>query len=386
MYGSNRTEKPPALPPEAVSLVNGIPFAVKDNIAVKDMLFTCGLNLLKNFYSPYTATIVQKLEQAGGIVSAMINTSGDSPAAAEVPYALASDLGCMRQQAALYGMAALKPTYGAVSRYGIAACAPSLETAGIVSDTVSRCRSVFAHIRGKDPNDQTSFDAPPAALYPALGGGKKIGFISYGDDEALNSFELAKKQLAAAGHTLFQIDLPCIKYGAAAFHTIAAAETASSMARFDGIRYGTRSAADTAGELVRRTRAENITPEVKMQILLGTFVLRPEYQDMYYLRAQKIREGIRRNLESLLAEYDAILLPVCPNGKKTQKENDFYTCLANLAGLPALSFPVSTGDGVPFGVQLLGRAYAEAILLDIGEEYEKKYPFFRPKSIKAFGS
>ncbi|MDR2478232.1 MAG: Asp-tRNA(Asn)/Glu-tRNA(Gln) amidotransferase subunit GatA [Treponema sp.] len=458
---------PPVTPPEAAALVTGLPFAVKDNIAVKDFSLTCGSKLLEQFRSPYSAAIVQKIEAAGGTVIGKTNldefgmgsstdnsalkktnnpwdmervpggSSGGSAAAVAagiVPYALGTDTGgSVRQPAAFCGVAGLKPTYGAVSRFGLVAYASSLECAGILSDTIERCRAVFALIKGRDTLDETTHDAPEAAppLYPAAPHSvQKIGVLSAAaiakalaaaakdsggstleiaaaastlEPEVQHGFELAKERLAALGHTLVDVEIPSLKYGVPAYYTIAAAEASANLARFDSIRYGARPGwAENPEELIDKAREAGFGAEVKLRILLGTFVLRSGFQDRYYLRAQRIRAGIRRSFEALLggSEYteqaalDAILMPVFPSrafgrgpsslSAFAQKAADLYTCCANLAGLPALSFPASVEGGLPVGVQILGRAYAEGTLLNIAQGYEERHPFPHPAGFKAF--
>ncbi|MDR3160149.1 MAG: aspartyl/glutamyl-tRNA amidotransferase subunit A [Spirochaetaceae bacterium] len=470
------------IPAEARAALEGFPCAVKDNIAVKGFSLTCGSKLLAKFRSPYTATAVRRLEAAGAAVIGKTNmdefgmgsstdasaiqrtnnpwdqsrvaggSSGGSAAAVAaglVPFALGSDTGgSVRQPAAFCGVVGLKPTYGAVSRYGLVAYASSLETIGVLSDTAARCRAVFAAIRGKDPLDETSREAPPGA--PALYGAspptdaprqkpRVIGVLSPEavaraiaaaavqeaagiegaegalqaaaqaaelEEEVERAFRAVRERLAAMGHTLVEVDIPSLKYGVPAYYTIATAEASANLARFDGIRYGRRPDwAENPDDLVDKSRDAGFGPEVKLRILLGTFVLRSGFQDRYYLRAQRIRAGIRRSFEALLggADYggspprcDAILLPVFPTrafgrgeaglSPFAQKAADLYTCCANLAGLPALSFPAGVEGGLPVGVQLLGRAFAEAVLLDIVETYEAAYPFPHPAGYRSFWS
>jgi aspartyl-tRNA(Asn)/glutamyl-tRNA(Gln) amidotransferase subunit A len=454
----------------------GLPFAVKDNIAVKGFSISCGSKLLEELRSPYTATAVQKLEAAGAAVIGKTNldefgmgsstdgsalkrtnnpwdtgrvaggSSGGSAAAVAaglVPFALGSDTGgSVRQPAAFCGVVGLKPSYGAVSRYGLVAYASSLEGIGVLADTVARCRSVFSIIRGADPMDQTSRDAPAGAP-PLERSGKTGGVIgvlsaravakaiaavqdaaSGGDaaaseaaleiaaqaaeleDEVARGFELAKTRLAALGYTLTDVEIPSLRYGVPAYYTIATAEASANLARFDGIRYGRRPEwAENPDDLIDKTREAGFGAEVKLRILLGTFVLRSGFQDRYYLRAQRIRAGIRRSFEALLGDgnygggtvrCDAILMPVFPTrafgrgdaalSPFAQKAADLYTCCANLAGLPALSFPASVEGGLPVGVQLMGRAFAEGTLLDIAETYEAAHPFPHPAGYRAFWS
>jgi aspartyl-tRNA(Asn)/glutamyl-tRNA(Gln) amidotransferase subunit A len=457
---------------EAAEALAGLPFAVKDNIAVQGFSISCGSRLLEDMRSPYTATAVGKLQALGGTVIGKTNmdefgmgsstdnsaikrtnnpwdlsrvpggSSGGSAAAVAaglVPYALGSDTGgSVRQPAAFCGVVGLKPTYGAVSRFGLVAYASSLETIGILADSAKRCRAVFAAIRGEDRADQTSRDAPAGApaLYPhsatadrnSVAAPRIIGVLSpeavaraiaeeiSGDaggaaaleEEVARGFELAKARLKALGHTLTEVDLPSLKYGVPAYYTIATAEASANLARFDSIRYGRRPPwAENPDDLIDKARDAGFGAEVKLRILLGTFVLRSGFQDRYYLRAQRIRSGIRRNFEALLggSDYaegrpappcDAMLLPVFPTrafdrgpsslSPFAQKAADLYTCCANLAGLPALAFPVSAEGGLPVGVQLIGRAFAEGTLLDIVENYEASHPFPHPEGYQQFWS
>ena len=470
---------------EVAPSLSGLPFAVKDNIAVEGFGLTCGSKLLEAFRSPYTATAVARLQAAGAAVVGKTNmdefgmgsstdasalkvtnnpwdpsrvaggSSGGSAAAVAaglVPFALGSDTGgSVRQPAAFCGVVGLKPTYGAVSRFGLVAYASSLETIGVVADTAARARSVFAAMRGSDPMDQTTEpipeDAPP--LRPLDGKGaspRRIGVLSTeamarviaaasapgkadsSDDvdaaqaaeaaataaaaaalepEVAAGFALAVERLRELGHELVEVELPSLKYGVPAYYTIATAEASANLARFDGIRYGQRPAwAENPIELIDKARGAGFGDEVKLRILLGTFVLRSGFQDRYYLRAQRIRAGIRRDFDRVLANVgaavsvdaaasvDAVLMPVFPTrafgrgeaglSPFSQKAADLYTCCANLAGLPALSFPASVEGGLPVGVQLVGRAFAEGTLLDIAEGYEAKYPIPRPAGYTAF--
>ncbi|MDR0447654.1 MAG: Asp-tRNA(Asn)/Glu-tRNA(Gln) amidotransferase subunit GatA, partial [Treponema sp.] len=366
-----------AIPAGAKKLIAGFPFAVKDNIAVKDFSLTCGSKLLAAFRSPYSATAVSKLQALGAEVIGKTNldefgmgsSAGDRAAAAVaagmVPFALGSDTGgSVRQSAAFCGVLGLKPSYGIVSRFGLTAYASSLEGIGIMADSAARARAILAAIQGKDPNDDTSRNVPNNAqpLY-----GKKmdkerlknttIGILSVEpadlESELCQAVELAGKQFAALGCKLVNIEMPYLKYALPAYYTIAAAEASANLARFDGIRFGKRpDFAENPDELVDKARDAGFGDEVKLRILLGTYVLRSGLQDRYYLRAQRIRAGIRTALDELLKEpVAAILLPVYPvrainAGANTlsafaQRTADIYTCCANLAGLPALSFPVS---------------------------------------------
>ncbi|GHV92784.1 glutamyl-tRNA(Gln) amidotransferase subunit A [Spirochaetia bacterium] len=473
---------------KAPGALAGLPFAVKDNIAVEGMSLSCGSKLLQHLKAPYTATAVKKLLAAGAVPVGKTNldefgmgsstdnsaikqtnnpwdisrvsggSSGGSAAAVAaglVPFALGSDTGgSVRQPAAFCGVVGLKPSYGAVSRYGLVAYASSLEGIGVLADGVGRCRSVFSVIRGGDPLDQTSHDAPTAA--PALehqasgkAGKGTIGVLSPEavakaisseiaggqgeageaaalgaaaqaaelEDEVRRGFEFAKKGFADLGYTLVDVEIPSLKYGVPAYYTIATAEASANLARFDSVRYGARPDwAENPEDLIDKAREAGFGDEVKLRILLGTFVLRSGFQDRYYLRAQRIRAGIRRNFEALLGssdydgaenaaagaaggpagKVDAILLPVFPTrafgrgptslSPFAQKAADLYTCCANLAGLPALSFPAAVEGGLPVGVQLIGRAFAEGTLFDIAETWEQGHPIPHPAGYKAYWS
>jgi aspartyl-tRNA(Asn)/glutamyl-tRNA(Gln) amidotransferase subunit A len=341
-------------------------------------------------------------------------------AAGLVPFALGSDTGgSVRQPAAFCGVVGLKPTYGAVSRFGLVAYASSLECIGVLADSVGRARKVFDTIRGKDPFDQTSREAPnpspfgcaPACPPPVAGGAGggvplkgTIGVLKTGDDldaPTRRGLETAKSTLAGLGYTLREIDLASLKYVVPAYYTIATAEASANLARYDGIRYGQRPEwAENPDDLVDKTRDAGFGPEVKLRILLGTFVLRSGFQDRYYLRAQRIRAAIKAEFETILTGVDAILSPVFPtrafpHGEAgltpfQQKAADLYTCSANLAGLPALSFPASletdNGATLPVGVQLIGPAFGEETLFHIAEDYEKAKPFPHPEGYRKFWS
>jgi aspartyl-tRNA(Asn)/glutamyl-tRNA(Gln) amidotransferase subunit A len=471
--------------------LEGLPFAVKDNIAVRGFSLSCGSRLLEQLRAPYTATAVEKLLNCGALPVGKTNldefgmgsstdnsavkrtnnpwdpervsggSSGGSAAAVAaglVPFALGSDTGgSVRQPAAFCGVVGLKPSYGAVSRYGLVAYASSLEGIGILSDSVRRCREVFGAIRGADPLDQTSRDAPegapplfkpprartigvlsPEAVARAVaeaGGspaerGSALEIAAQAaelEPEVRRAFEAARTGFAKLGYTLTEVELPSLKYGVPAYYTIATAEASANLARFDGVRYGARPEwAENPGDLIDKTREAGFGPEVKLRILLGTFVLRSGFQDRYYLRAQRIRAKIRQDFETLLGdgdyktgdykngdyktgEYkngghreggsppcDAILLPVFPTrafgrgaaslSPFAQKAADLYTCCANLAGLPALSFPASVEGGLPVGVQLIGRAFAEGTLLDIAGDWEQEHPVPHPSGYRSFWS
>ena len=444
--------------------LKGVPCAVKDNLAVTGMSISCGSKLLEGMRSPYTATSVERLQQAGAVVIGKTNmdefgmgsstdasaiqktnnpwnvdcvaggSSGGSAAAVAaglVPFALGSDTGgSVRQPAAFCGIAGLKPTNGAVSRFGLVAYASNLDTVGVLAKNIALCRSVFTTIRGADPKDQTSLDGPAGNAAPTPAGKCTIGVLApeavakavaggFSGEAALEAavkaaeldaetaagFEKAKRGLTEIGCRLIDIEIPALKYAAPAYYTIAAAEASANLARFDGIRYGRRPDwAENPQELVEKARKAGFGDEVKLRILLGTFVLRSGFQDRYYLRAQRIRAGIRHNFETYLGTAGepaqgppachAILMPVFPTrafgrggsglSPFAQKAADLYTCCANLAGLPAVAFPASLEGGLPIGVQLLGRAFNEEQLFSIAAAYEALHPFPHPEGYHDF--
>jgi aspartyl-tRNA(Asn)/glutamyl-tRNA(Gln) amidotransferase subunit A len=303
-----------------------------------------------------------------------------------------------------------------------------LDTVGVITGSVAMTRSVFDRIKGADPFDQTSRDAPedsppdgnvigvlsPAAIARAIADDfpPEAAKAAVLEREVEESFDLAKENLKKLGYKLAEIEITSLKYGVPAYYTIATAEASANLARFDGIRYGKRPDwAENPDDLVDKSREAGFGNEVKLRILLGTFVLRSGFQDRYYLRAQRIRAGIRRDFEKYLGPFDeaagavqsgcaAILMPVFPTrafgrgGGNTQssfslspfaqKAADLYTCCANLAGLPALAFPVSVEGGLPTGIQLLGRPFGEETLFNIAEKYEASHPFPHPPGYKAF--
>jgi aspartyl-tRNA(Asn)/glutamyl-tRNA(Gln) amidotransferase subunit A len=350
-------------------------------------------------------------------------SSGGSAAAVAaglVPFALGSDTGgSVRQPAAFCGVVGLKPTWGAISRFGLVAYASSLDTVGVLADTVERSRIVFDIIKGADPLDATSQNAcscakrtpqtigvlSPEAVSKAIASdltgasAKEAAKSAALEPEVSRGFELAKENLRALGYTLVDVEIPSLKYGVPAYYTIATAEASANLARFDTIRYGRRADyAENAEELLDKGRESGFGAEVKLRILLGTFVLRSGFQDQFYNRAQRIRAGIRENFEQYLSgdkpKVDAILAPVFPTrafgrgdaglSPFAQKAADLYTCCANLAGIPALSFPVSQEGGLPVGVQLLGGSFAEGVLLDIASKYEAAHPFPHPQGWENF--
>ncbi len=404
-----------------VGLLAGLPVAVKDNIAVAGFRLTCGSRFLEALRCPYTATAVRRLEAAGARVVGKTNldefgmgsstdnsalgvtnnpydharvaggSSGGSAAAVAaglVPLALGSDTGgSVRQPASFCGVYGFKPTYGAVSRYGLVAFASSLDVVGACARDLDTLEAAFAAMRGLDERDHSSLapeaDTGAGSAVPAGGAEVRAVGVLTGLEglapgvQAAYASTIAK--LRGRGYELREISLNTLQYVVPAYYTIATAEASANLARYNGVRYGARpEMADNPDELVRTARDEGFGPEVKLRILLGTYVLRSGFQDQYYLRAQRIRTAIRNELNRAFEQVQVILTPTVPvlpfahgEGELTafeQKLADQFTATASLAGIPALSVPGEWADGLPVGMQLLAPAFAENRLWALGRE------------------
>jgi aspartyl-tRNA(Asn)/glutamyl-tRNA(Gln) amidotransferase subunit A len=409
--------------------LDGIPIGLKDVIAVSDQPLTASSRILRNFVSPYDATVTRKLKDAGAVLFGRLNcdefamgssnensafgpaanpwdttrvpggSSGGSAAAlaaGEVAASLGSDTGgSIRQPAALCGLVGLKPTYGLVSRYGLVAYASSLDQIGPFGRTIEDVALVLRAIAGHDPLDSTSFKADVPDYTAALKGPapRRIGIPKeyFGDGldpEIGAAVEAAVKFYRDRGCEVKEVSLPHTRYCLDAYYVIATAEASSNLARFDGVRYGQRSKAATdAIDLYAKSRAEGFGAEVKRRIILGTYVLSSGYYDAYYLRAQKVRTLIRRDFVRAFAEVDALLTPTSPVpafklGEKADPLAmyllDIYTIGVNLAGLPAISVPCGfTRAGLPIGLQLIGQPFREADLLALAQTYEHAHDWHR---------
>ena len=395
----------------------GIPFGVKDNIAVKNYKLSCGSKMLEHLVSPYTATAVKNLQKAGAVVvgktnldefgmgsstdnSALQNTnnpwdlervsggsSGGSAAAVAaglVPFALGSDTGgSVRQPASFCGVYGLKPTYGVVSRYGLTAYASSLEVIGVMARTTEMTKLVFENMKGKDPMDHTSLDHEPSGKEIKTVGVLKNTHGSLSPEVAA-SYDASIKRLEKAGYGIIEIDLETLDYVVPAYYTIATAEASANLARYNGIRYGHAPVyAENPADLMMKSRHEGFGDEVKLRVLLGTYVLRSGFQDQYYVRAQKIRTAIRQDVERWYDQADVLMMPVFPtpafkHGSSEldafqQKQADLYTCTANLVGHPALSVPSSVENGLPVGVQFMAPPFEEDRLFQVSSVLEKEF-------------
>lgn len=416
---------------QALGPLDGIPVGMKDVIAVKDQPLTASSKMLGNFVSPYDATVTTKLRAAGVVLWGRLNmdefamgsstensatkqtanphdlsrvpggSSGGSAAAlaaGEAPATLGSDTGgSIRQPAALCGVVGLKPTYGRVSRYGLIAYASSLDQIGPFGRTVEDCALLLQAIVGHDERDSTSMDektAPVPDYRAALTAPRsrpwRIGipkeYFGEGlDPEVAAAVQRAIEHYKSLGAEVREVSLPHTSYALASYYIIATAEASSNLARYDGVRYGHRSAeAETLLDLYFKSRAEGFGSEVKRRIILGTYVLSSGYYDAYYGRAQKVRTLIREDFINAYREVDVILTPTAPTpawkrGEKTEDPlamylQDIYTIGVNLAGLPAISVPCGyTAAGLPIGLQLIGQPFAEADLLAAAHAYDEAH-------------
>jgi aspartyl-tRNA(Asn)/glutamyl-tRNA(Gln) amidotransferase subunit A len=408
--------------------LDGIPVGLKDVIAVEGQPLTCSSKMLAKFVSPYDATVTTRLKAAGAVLLGRLNmdefamgsstensafgptanpwdltrvpggSSGGSAAAVaagELPLTLGSDTGgSIRQPAALCGIVGLKPTYGLVSRFGLAAYASSLDQIGPLAHTVDDAALLLGAIAGHDERDSTSFRAAVPDYRTEITrrtGPWRIGvpkeFFGEGlDPEVGAAVRAAIEHYRKAGCEIREVSLPLAsEYAIATYYLIATAEASSNLARYDGIRYTHRSArAKDVVDLYFQSRAEGFGDEVKRRIILGTHVLSSGYYDAYYLRAQKVRTLIRNEFAAVLQDCDVLLSPTSPSpafkiGEKSADPlamylMDIYTISINLAGLPGISIPCGfTGAGLPIGLQLIGRPFDEAGLLAVARHYEQAH-------------
>lgn len=402
----------------------GLPIAVKDLITVAGMRCTCGSKILDNFISPFTATAVQRLVNAGAIVVGKTNTdefamgsstetsasgptfnpwdvsrvpggsSGGSAAAVAarmIPAALGSDTGgSIRQPASFCGVTGIKPTYGRVSRYGLVAYGSSLDTMGVFSHSAEEAAMLFCIMAGRDPLDATTMDVQVPRMdfsKPADIKGLRIGvpkeyFIEGIQREVGQRVMEAVETMRSLGAVIVDISLPHTEYALPVYYLIAPAEASANLARYDGVRYGPRESNGQLLEMYRETRGAGFGPEVKRRIMLGTYALSAGYYDAYYGQAQKVRTLIKRDFETAFESVDAIACPVAPStafklGEHTGDPlamylEDVFTLPTNLAGVPGIAFPVGFDDEhLPIGMQLMGPHFREEILFQAASAYQQ---------------
>ncbi|MDA8351788.1 MAG: Asp-tRNA(Asn)/Glu-tRNA(Gln) amidotransferase subunit GatA [Firmicutes bacterium] len=400
-----------------------LPLGVKDNINTEGVLTTAGSKILESYSPLYNATVMEKLEKAGANMVGKMNmdefgmgssnensgyfttrnpwdlnrvpggSSGGSAAAVatgQISIALGSDTGgSIRQPAAFCGVVGLKPTYGRVSRFGLIAFASSLDQIGPITRNVEDAAYTLQTIAGHDPLDSTSADVEVPDYLSALTGdikGLKVAvpreLMGEGIDLGVKEqVEKALKQLEQLGAVVEEVSLPHIDYAVATYYLLAPAEASSNLARYDGVRYGLRVDGENLVDMFSRTRSTGFGNEVKRRIMLGTYALSSGYYDAYYLKAQKVRTLIRRDFEEIFNQYDVVVGPTAPTtafkfGDKTDDPltmylNDICTIPVSLAGLPAISVPCGLSEGLPVGLQIIGRPFDEAGVLKVAHAYEQ---------------
>jgi aspartyl-tRNA(Asn)/glutamyl-tRNA(Gln) amidotransferase subunit A len=413
---------------ERLSSLDGIPIAVKDVLCTKGIKTTCGSAILKDYVPPYNATAVKEVMKSGAVLVGKTNmdefamgsstensafgatrnpvhpdcvpggSSGGAAAAVaagETILSMGSDTGgSIRLPAAFCGVAGIKPTYGRVSRYGLVSYASSLDQVGGLGRTAEDCALLLNTICGYDPLDSTSAEVTVPDFRRALKkglSGLRIGlpreYFVEGLDPLIQSkimetVSLIEKQ----GARIVEISLPHTRYAVSAYYLIATAEASSNLARYDGVKYGFRSSKEAPDlvKMVEETRSEGFGKEVKRRIMLGTFVLSAGYYDAYYMKAQQARALIKEDFDKAFEKADCLLTPVCPClpfrfGEKITEPLqmylvDVYTVSVNLAGLPAMSVNCGMVEGLPVGLQIIGKAFDEEMVLRVAHGYEVAKP------------
>ena len=401
---------------EKINLSNntGVPIAVKANINVLDQETTSCSNILKGYISPYNATVIENLHKNGLSAFGRANmdefamgsstesscygktlnpvdntktpggSSGGSAAAVAAGIAIAAlgtdTGGSIRQPAAYCGVVGMKPTYGRVSRYGIAAYSSSLDQCGPITQNVEDAAILYDIISGHDIKDSTSANIQYDAVTPNLNGNKKLtiavidNYIAEASSDIQDAYASTIQKLKDAGHTIIHKNMMDTKKHISSYYIVATAEASANLSRYDGIRYGNRAEASNLKDTYAKTKTAGFGDEVQKRIMLGSFVLSSGYYDAYYIKAQKVRHLIKDEFDSIFEEADLILSPVAPTTApkigafETSLEmylSDIYTISVNLAGLPAISVPVAKdSNNMPIGLQLIGKAFDEQTLFD----------------------
>ena len=417
---------------ENVTPLTGIPIAVKDNMCTQGVLTTCSSRILANYIPPYDATVVDKLKKAGAVILGKTNmdefamgsstensgmhpthnpwdtdtvpggSSGGSAAAVaadEAVLATGSDTGgSIRQPASFCGVAGFKPTYGRVSRYGLVAFASSLDQIGPITKDVTDTAILMNFLAGHDPKDSTSVDRPVPDYRKALIGNvkkTKIGYVKelFGkgmEKEIKAAVKLAMKKFEELGAELVEISMPTFEYAVATYYLIAPAEASSNLARYDGVKFGHRNKeAKDMLSMYYETRREGFGPEVKRRIMLGTYALSAGYYDAYYLKALKVRTLIKQDFEKAFKKCEVLISPTSPTaafkiGEKAADPlsmylSDIATIPVNLAGLPAISLPCGSSNGLPIGFQIMGKAFDEETVLRAAFAFEQNTDWHKQK-------
>lgn len=417
---------------ETDGLLFGMPIGIKDNIVTQDLRTTCASKMLENFVPIYNATVMDKLQEAGAITVGKLNmdefamggttessyfhktrnpwnldyvpggSSGGSAAAVaagEVPFALGSDTGgSVRQPAGYCGVVGMKPTYGRVSRYGLVAFASSLDQIGTITRNVEDNAYLLQVIAGHDHRDSTSADVEVPNYVEQLTGdirGLKIAvpkeYLSEGVSEPVrNAILEALKKFEELGATWEEVSLPHSKYSVPAYYIIASAEASSNLARFDGIRYGYRAEdAKNLLDLYKKSRSEGFGAEVKRRIMIGNYVLSKGNYEKYFRKAQQVRTLIKQDFEKIFENYDVIVGPIAPTTANkigeftknplTMYTRDILTIPVNLAGVPAISIPCGFDNGLPIGMQIIGKHFDEGTVYRVAHAFEQTTDFHKQR-------
>ncbi len=413
--------------------LTGIPVLIKDIICTKGIKTTCASKMLENFVPPYDATVVEKLNQCGAVIVGKSNmdefamgsstensaffptynpwdlsrvpggSSGGSAAAVaagETIYALGSDTGgSIRQPAGFCSITGLKPTYGRVSRYGLVAFASSLDQIGPLTRDVTDCALVLNTIAGYDSRDSTSAPYATPDYTQCLNTdlkGLHLGipreyFVAGIQTEVAETIKAAISKLEELGaRAEWEVSLPSTPYALAVYYIIAPSEASANLARYDGVKYGfSYQDADSMWDAMEKTRQYGFGAEVKRRIMLGTYALSAGYYDAYYLKAQRVRTLIRREFDQAFEKFDALITPTSPTvpfkiGEKTDDPLQMYlsdvcTLPINIAGLPAISIPAGFADGLPIGIQIIGKPFSEETLLKIAYAFQQATDWHKKK-------
>ncbi|MEK4251149.1 Asp-tRNA(Asn)/Glu-tRNA(Gln) amidotransferase subunit GatA [Paenibacillus sp. FSL W7-1287] len=417
---------------DAQGALFGLPAGIKDNIVTEGLLTTCASQFLSNYNPIYDATVTRKLRDAGTVTIGKLNmdefamggsnenssyfatrnpwntehvpggSSGGSAAAVaagQVYFSLGSDTGgSIRQPAAYCGIVGLKPTYGLVSRFGLVAFASSLDQIGPLTKNVEDAAHVLQAIAGYDASDSTSANVAIPNYSEALTGdvkGLRIAvpkeYLGEGIDPRVKEAVMnALKTYESLGATWEEVSLPHTEYAIATYYLLASSEASSNLARFDGVRYGVRAEnPDNLIDLYRKSRSQGFGPEVKRRIMLGTYALSSGYYDAYYLKAQKVRTLIKQDFDQVFEKYDLVIGPTAPTtafriGEQvgdplTMYLNDICTIPVSLAGVPAISIPCGQADGLPIGMQIIGKAFDESTVLRAAHAFEANTEFHKQR-------
>lgn len=406
---------------------DGVPIALKDNIAVKGLELGCASRILQNYKSSFNSTVVEKLFSSGMSVFGRCNmdefamgsstehsfygktlnpydekcvpggSSGGGACAVGGGLAVASlgsdTGGSVRQPAGFCGCVGMKPTYGRVSRYGLVAYSSSLDQIGPITQNVEDSAILYDAISGFDERDSTSSTKENISTFKNLDSSRKLNiavvdnYLESASSEVSSAINDMVKELEKQGHNINRVNMIDTKHHLSAYYTLSSAEASANLARFDGIRFGYRAKGDSLADIYKNTRTEGFGDEVKRRILTGTFALSSGYYDAYYIKAQKVRHLIKQEYDKIFSSNDIILTPTTPDvafefgSKKNGLDmylEDIYTISVNLVGLPAMSVPIAKKNNLPFSVQIIANAFDEQAMFDTALNIEKVANFSSP--------